>query len=249
MPLPPLRREIVVAADPARAFAVFTEEISAWWPLAELSVLGSGSLVSFEDGRLIEANAGGEQAIWGEVREWEPGRRLRFSWHPGREVASEVAVTFTATEAGTQVVLEHSGWEVYADPQQMRSEYGEGWPTVLLLYAESIGIGESESTPAQETWVALMHVPGPSAPTDSSLFADPRFGEHVAFLQRTSERGYLVAAGSFGTDGSGMTILRLPGGERLAEATVLAMTDDRAVTSGLLAVSVRPWNVMLHSLD
>jgi uncharacterized protein YndB with AHSA1/START domain/uncharacterized protein YciI len=249
MPLPPLRREIVVAADPARAFAGFTEEISAWWPLGELSVLGSGSLVSFEDGRLVEANAGGEEAIWGEVREWEPGRRLRFSWHPGSEVASEVTVTFTATEAGTAVLLEHAGWEVYPNPELRRSEYDQGWPSVLQLYGECIGTGVSESAPAEETWVALMHVPGPSAPTDSSLFADPRFGEHTAFLQRMSERGYLVAAGPLGTDGSGMTILRLPGGGRLAEATVLAMTDDGAVTSGLLAASVRPWNVMFHSLD
>jgi hypothetical protein len=36
--VPPLRREILVDADPATAFEVFTARIGQWWPLAELSV-------------------------------------------------------------------------------------------------------------------------------------------------------------------------------------------------------------------
>ena len=59
-----------------------------------------------------------------------------------------------------------------------------------------------------------------------------------------------MAAGPFAAaDGSGMTILRLPGPDRLAEAAGLATLEDGAVASGLLAVSVRPWSVMFHSLD
>jgi uncharacterized protein YciI len=75
---------------------------------------------------------------------------------------------------------------------------------------------------------------------------DPRFAEHVAFLARMHEQGYLVAAGPMlDAEGEGMTILRLPGTGQLGTATRLATQDDASVVAGLLAVTVRPWQVML----
>jgi len=43
--------------------------------------------------------------------------------------------------------------------------------------------------PHGETWVALLHRPGPAAPRDGSVFADPRFAEHIAFPARMQEPG------------------------------------------------------------
>ncbi len=98
-----------------------------------------------------------------------------------------------------------------------------------------------------DTWVALMHTP-----TDPSVaggvFADPRFGDHVAFLQRMAETGYLVAAGSFADrPGNGMAILRLPGPDRFDEAVRLATVEDLSVASGFFTAEVRPWSVVLHA--
>ena len=45
--LPPIRREILVDADPLTAFEVFTGRISQWWPLEDLSVYGGGGTVGF----------------------------------------------------------------------------------------------------------------------------------------------------------------------------------------------------------
>jgi uncharacterized protein YciI len=85
-----------------------------------------------------------------------------------------------------------------------------------------------------------------TAPRTGSLFEDPRFGQHVAFLNRMREDGYLVLAGPLGdAAGEGMTILRLPGPGRLGEATRLATEDDASVAGGFLAVTVRPWQVMM----
>ncbi|MGH3179164.1 MAG: YciI family protein [Streptosporangiaceae bacterium] len=100
-----------------------------------------------------------------------------------------------------------------------------------------------------QTWVALLHRPGPAAPAaprTGSLFEDPRFGLHVAFLRRMHEAGYLVAAGPL-TDaaGEGMTILRLPGAGQLGEATRLATEGNASMAGGFLAVTVRPWQVMM----
>jgi uncharacterized protein YciI len=94
--------------------------------------------------------------------------------------------------------------------------------------------------------VALLHRAGPAAEPGVSIVAQPPFREHAGFLQRMASQGYLVAAGPLpDEDGAGMTILRLPGAGRLAEATRLATEDDASVASGFFTVTVRPWQVML----
>ena len=99
------------------------------------------------------------------------------------------------------------------------------------------------------TWVRLVHTPGPAAPSDASLFAAPGFADHVAFLQRMHAEGYLVAAGPLPeTAGAGMTVLRLPGADRLEDARRLATEDDLSVASGFFDCEVRIWQVMLTGL-
>jgi uncharacterized protein YciI len=93
------------------------------------------------------------------------------------------------------------------------------------------------------TWYVLQHRPGPALPADQSVFDHPGFAEHVAFLQRRIAAGELVAAGPLADeDGAGMTVLDV---ESLDEATRLATLDDQSVVAGVLAVAVRPWNVLM----
>ena len=240
--VPLVRREILVDADPATAFEIFTTGIGRWWPLAELSVHGADATVAFTGGQIVESSSGGEKAVWGTVTRWDPPGTVAFTWHPGRPVerASHVEVTFTAADGQTLVRLEHAGWEAFDDPAAARAEYDHGWPMVLDRYRDHVAEG------AEDTWVALMHRPGPAAP-DGPLLEDPRFAEHAAFLGRMHQAGYLVAAGPLtDADGEGMTILRLPGPGQLERATKLATVDDVSVATGFLAVTVRPWHVMLH---
>jgi uncharacterized protein YciI len=258
--LPPIRREVLVDAGPQTAFDVFTAGIGRWWPLADLSVHGAGGTVAFTGGQLVEQSATGQQALWGTVTRWEPPAAVAFTWHPGRtpERPSQVEVTFTAAGPQTLVTLIHSGWEVYADPAAMRAEYDHGWPGVLGRYQEHAGLPGAASGPgadagrdeerSKQTWVALLHRPGPAAPPDGAVFDDPRFADHVAFLNRMREAGYLVAAGPMmDAAGEGMTILRLPGTGQLARATMLATEDDVSVAQGFFAVTVRPWQVMMQA--
>jgi hypothetical protein len=49
--------------------------------------------------------------------------------------------------------------------------------------------------------------------------------------------------------GEGMTVLRLPGPDQLAQATLLATADDASVAGGFFAVTVRPWQVMMQAVD
>ncbi len=105
----------------------------------------------------------------------------------------------------------------------------------------------SDADPEGDTWVALLHTPA-DPDLAGGVFADPRFGDHVAFLERMAEAGYLVAAGPL-TDrpGAGMTILRLPGPDRYEEAVRLATEDDASVASGFFTADVRPWRVVMHA--
>jgi len=154
--LPPIHREILVDAPPDVAFALFTSKIGDWWPLDGLSVFGAGATVAFEDGALVERSPDGQAAEWGQVTSWLPPGEFSMTWHPGRDTlaASQVTVTFRAAGDQTLVVLEHAGWDVFADPAAARAEYEHGWPEVLRLYQAAVAPARRE--------------PGASAPQNPS---------------------------------------------------------------------------------
>jgi uncharacterized protein YndB with AHSA1/START domain/uncharacterized protein YciI len=255
--VPPIRREILVDASPATAFEVFTGDIGRWWPVAELSVYGAGGTVTLANQEIVERSADGHSALWGTITRWEPPVAVAFTWHPGQAAdrASHVEVTFAAADGAaqqTRVTLVHTGWDTFDDPAAARAEYDQGWPLVLGHYSGHLGTllppPPAPGAPGGpgETWVALMHRPGPAAPRDGSVVDDPRFGQHFAFLTRMRDAGYLVAAGPLtDEDGAGMTILRLPGAGRFDEARRLATEEDSSVAGGFFAVVVRPWQVMM----
>jgi hypothetical protein len=139
--IPPVVREIRVAADPARAFAVFTGDLGRWWPLATHSVreteaagLTMGPGVG---GAITEVDEAGEQLLWGTVVAWEPGSRVAFTWHPGGTPleATDVEVRFVPEGDGTRVVLEHRGWERVGQGPGRRARYDDGWVPVLEDFA------------------------------------------------------------------------------------------------------------------
>ncbi len=139
---PPVVRAATVHRSPTDAFRIFTDEIGAWWPLPSHGLFGStaGGVV-FRDGRLIELSVEGAEAVWGEVLEWDPPRRLKMTWHPGRPDAdgSTVTVDFEPTETGTRVVIEHDGWQAFGDEAmaRRRTYVGPGaWGYVLDHYAD-----------------------------------------------------------------------------------------------------------------
>ncbi len=142
--LPPIRRDVLVDADAATAFEVFTARIGDWWPLADLSAHGAGSSVAFVDGVIVESHPGLADTPWGTVTRWDPPVVAAFTWHPAADAATASHVTVTFTElrdqddraaVRTRVQIEHAGWEVFADPASSRAEYGQGWPMVLDCFA------------------------------------------------------------------------------------------------------------------
>lgn len=140
--VPPVVRAALVDLSPEEAFAVFTDEIGAWWPLPTHGTFGdtAGGL-AFDNGCLVERSIDGTEVVWGEVRAWEPPGRLVVSWHPGRseDDASEVEVSFIPDGDGTRVILEHRGWEAFGtDAAARRRDYSRpnAWGSVLDHFAD-----------------------------------------------------------------------------------------------------------------
>jgi uncharacterized protein YndB with AHSA1/START domain len=134
----PVVRTVHVRCAPERAFALFTDRITDWWPLQRHGLYKDQTLgVWFEGERLVEKSSSGEEDAWAEVLEWSPPGRLAISWHPGTppEDATIVEVEFLADDDGTRVVLTHHGWERLGDlAAEARGTYAQGWQSVLEGY-------------------------------------------------------------------------------------------------------------------
>ena len=139
---------IVISVDlpvaPADAYDAFTAHFADWWPVATHSLSRGDStrcrLQSRVGGTIDERAPDGTRHVWGEVQAVEPDRRIRFSWHPGREPESAqwVEVEFLPFAGGSRVTLTHGGWEALGEiGPLMRQEYLPGWRHVLgRLFAD-----------------------------------------------------------------------------------------------------------------
>ncbi|MBI5290039.1 MAG: SRPBCC domain-containing protein [Chloroflexi bacterium] len=111
-------RELVVLrlldAEPARVFKAFTTpETLKKWLGPRGSKLGGCVLDPRVGGRFrfeLEFEGGMSFVLAGEYREFEPARRLAFSWGlEGEDDDSEVAISFEADDGRTRLRLEHRG--------------------------------------------------------------------------------------------------------------------------------------------
>jgi uncharacterized protein YndB with AHSA1/START domain len=135
----PIALSFTVDCAPARAFSLWAEQTSLWWPPGH-SVSGAPELVAFDPfagGRIYERAPGGEEHDWGEVLAWEPPGLLRYTWHlrADRADATEVEIRFAPSGDGTLVTIEHSGWERLGARAAERRERNErGWAGLLPHY-------------------------------------------------------------------------------------------------------------------
>ena len=143
----PIEVTIELASPPARAFEQFTSGYGAWWPIATHSLSRAPTtrcaIEPERGGRVFETAPDGTEHVWGRVIAWEPGQRLRFTWHPGREAGSAqwIELRFETRGEGSLVTLIHGGWERLGEIAPiLRREYVGGWGYVFgdlfRLYAQ-----------------------------------------------------------------------------------------------------------------
>jgi len=105
-----IEKSAFLRCTPDRAFVLFTEQASAWWPPTLRHTSDSRSEITMRrGGRFWEQGADGEVVELGRITAWEPPRRLVLDFYPGTDAQhpTEVVVTFAAEADGTLVVIEH----------------------------------------------------------------------------------------------------------------------------------------------
>jgi uncharacterized protein YndB with AHSA1/START domain len=143
-----VRREVVVDLLPARAFELFTADMTAWWPAAHH--IGSAPIEQIvieprTGGRWFTRHQDGTETSTGFVAVWEPPSRLVVTWQIGADwkyhddLVTTVEVRFEpAGEGRTRVTLEHRDLDAYGpDAAAMRETFEgpEAWAGTLRAYA------------------------------------------------------------------------------------------------------------------
>ena len=142
----PIVLSLDLPVPPERAFEVFAPLFALWWPVSTHSLsraVATRCQIHCEPGGTVEEQSpDGVRHRWGTIQSFEPGRRIRFTWHPGREPESAqwVEVTFEPIEIGTRATLTHGGWEALGEIAPiLRREYVSGWQYVFgERYAEYV---------------------------------------------------------------------------------------------------------------
>ncbi len=137
----PIHKRLVLSCTPERAFAVFTDEIATWWPIATHSVHGAGATPYLDASEIYEVSADGERNVWGTVLVWEPPSRAVFTWCPDldKSVHTEVEIRFSVDGDGTLFELIHRGWERWGEQAAAyRGGYETGWDGVLEKLSSSL---------------------------------------------------------------------------------------------------------------
>ena len=149
-----VRRQVVVNAPQARAFAAFTERLGDFKPPEHNLLAAPIAETVFEPragGHIYDRAEDGSQCRWARVLAYEPPDRVVFSWdispqwqiEPDSDQTSEVEVRFVPEGPDrTRIELEHRhldrhgpGW------QSVAGGVGgdEGWPLYLARYAALFG--------------------------------------------------------------------------------------------------------------
>lgn len=143
-----IRREASVRVSQARAFEIFTADMTSWWPARHH--IGSAPIAEVvveprAGGRWFTRHQDGSETSTGFVTVWEPPTRLVLTWQIGADwqyhsdLVTEVEVRFSADGPDrTLVVLEHRGLEAFGEQAaEMRETFDgpDAWAGILVGFA------------------------------------------------------------------------------------------------------------------
>jgi uncharacterized protein YndB with AHSA1/START domain len=151
--LAPVHASCVVNVKRESAFEVFVYELARWWPRDYTFSGDKLALIGIEPvagGRWFECDEDGREVAWGDVRAFDPGKRLVLTWAIGAQRqleaprhASEIEVRFRPEGwRQTLVSVEHRQFARHGyGAEKMREGMAGplGWQFLLDCYAETVG--------------------------------------------------------------------------------------------------------------
>jgi uncharacterized protein YndB with AHSA1/START domain len=144
-----ITRSITVSCSVEHAFEIFTARIDAWWPPGHRRFDQSRLILEpHVGGAFVERTDDGREHRLGDVLEYAPPHRLRYTWYPGAGTGpTEVDISFTSVADATRVDVVH---------REAESGLGEEWPQRAELFTRGWGV----VLPAFATYLAT---PGASS--------------------------------------------------------------------------------------
>lgn len=134
---------VVLRLPPARAFALFTQRISEWWPPTHRLTKDPNSTITLDPaGTFREHGTDGRVAELGRVRVWQPPERLELDFYlgTGPTEPTDVVIVFEPEGNGTRIIVRHgplpdsaAGWEARV------ARYRASWPVVLAALEQAAG--------------------------------------------------------------------------------------------------------------
>ncbi|WP_114286630.1 SRPBCC domain-containing protein [Candidatus Halocynthiibacter alkanivorans] len=143
--LDPLINSIEVPCDQQKAFTIFIEQMTTWWPLDKFTTSAMGGAPAKEirvdaraGGAIIEVGADDTETLYGNIEAYDPYGFLSMWFHfgpPGVEITERtlVELTFETIDANnTRVELRQSNWEALGDmAADIRGGYEFGWKMIF----------------------------------------------------------------------------------------------------------------------
>jgi uncharacterized protein YndB with AHSA1/START domain len=148
----PIRRHTVVPAPRERAFEVFTDGMTSWWPSAHH--IGSAPIEEIviephDGGRWYTRHTDGSETSTGYVVAWEPPDRVVLTWQISADwrfdasLITTIEIRFVDEGAdNTRVELEHRDLERFGhEAERMRQVFDQpdAWTATLTAYAAAFG--------------------------------------------------------------------------------------------------------------
>jgi uncharacterized protein YndB with AHSA1/START domain len=147
----PVRKQVMVNANQQRAFDLFTNEMSRWWPATHnilKSPIKQYVIEPRAGGRWYAVGEDGSSCQTGYVIDWHPPQLVVLAWQLSAEwqfdpaLVTEVEVRFIAESASTtRVELEHRHLQRMGEKgAQVRSmvDAPGGWTAVLESFKQCV---------------------------------------------------------------------------------------------------------------
>jgi Activator of Hsp90 ATPase homolog 1-like protein len=133
----PIAHEYELTCSAEHAFATYAGRIGEWWDpryTADAETLETVTIEPRVGGRVFERHRDGRELDWGEVTDWQPGRRLAHTFALAQDPAhpSEVAVEFVPRGDECTISFAHGGWT--EANVAVREKFGD-WPLLLDRFA------------------------------------------------------------------------------------------------------------------
>ncbi|NUO53571.1 MAG: hypothetical protein HOV80_32370 [Polyangiaceae bacterium] len=142
-----ITKSVLLVCGPARAFELFTNRISEWWPPERRHTGDPKSTITLaESGRFFERGGSGNEVELGAVISWHAPEKIVLDWYPGtdKDHPTRVEIRFAAEGDGTRITVDHGPTEASEDLFPMRApRYEASWTLVFhALVRAAADLGE-----------------------------------------------------------------------------------------------------------